>query len=138
MKKIFLSLLAGIMLLSCNYEPMVETLDSKQIYEFTAYARDWQESADNDGLNKFYHVTFTIKGLNDLIFDKGAVMAYLHNGTYQQPLPYTRHYENDKGEKWTKTIDFDYEIGKITFYVTNSDFAVDPPQEMDFRVVLIR
>ena len=138
MKKILVSLFLGLVLFSCTDEPMIETLDSKQIYYFRLNSRDWKRSTDDTGLNSYYHATFNIRGLNDLVFDKGAILAYLDNGDYQQILPYVRHYENTEGVRWTKTIDYDFEVGKITFYVTYSDFAKEQPEGMSFKVILMR
>lgn len=138
MKKTLLSLLLGLVLFSCTDEPMIESLDRKQVYYFSVNSsRDWKQGADENGLNPYYHATFKIRGLTDLVFDKGAVLVYLDNGDYQQVLPYIRHYENAEGARWTKTIDYDLEIGKITFYVTYSDFADEKPEGMDFKVILM-
>ena len=55
---------------------MVETSYSKQIYYFRLNSR-LETSADDIGLNLYYRYTFNIRGLNDLVFDKGAILAYL-------------------------------------------------------------
>lgn len=137
MKKLLLPLIIAIVLISCTDEPISKDLNFKKVYFLEARAGDWMEKIDNNNLNRYYHCSFTTKGIDNEVFNDGNVTAFLDYGNYQQSLPVTRHYENANGEKWTRTIDFDYEIGKITFYVTNSDFAKDPPEAMNFKVVLM-
>lgn len=73
------------------------------------------------------------------VFNNGSVVGYivLSNSTAQQNLPYVQHFQNANGALWTQTIDFDYSVGGINVYVTNSDFVSDPPTAMNFRVVIM-
>ena len=52
-------------------------------------------------------------------------------------MPYVRHYEDINGVLWTRTVDYDYAVGNIAIYVTNSDFIKDLPEKMTFRVVMM-
>jgi hypothetical protein len=136
MKKLCIPFVLAFILMSCS-EPATSDLTTKQVYSFRVKATDWIEKADNAGLNKFYSASFSINGLNSYIYDEGSVTTYMVYSNYQQVLPYTRHYENFNGQKWSRTIDFDFSVKNIVFYVTNSDFDKDPPEEMYFRVVLM-
>lgn len=135
MKKILILLLGCLFLIGC--EPNEYPLNKKQIYTFTISKSDWKESTDNNGLNRHYYCERTINGIGSEIYKRGGVMVYWENNGFQQTLPSTRYYENTKGDRWAKTIDYEFSNRNITFYVTNSDFAQDAPEEMKFRVVLI-
>lgn len=69
-------------------------------------------------------------------YAQGSIQAYYVMNGAQQMLPYVRHYE-DGLVMWTRTVDFEYSVGSIRIFVTNSDFAIDPPLGMDFRVVMM-
>jgi hypothetical protein len=53
----------------------------------------------------------------------------------QQVMPYVRHYETSTN-RWTQTIDYEYSVGSMTVFVTNSNFLYSLPVGMDFRVVM--
>lgn len=137
MRNFYYLLFIAFIFIGC--EPVTESLDSKQIYFFDVNTSDWTESKDNNGLNRYYLCKREIKGLKThrRIYEKGAVMVYLAGTDFQQPLPITRHFESDKGQRWTRTIDYEFSKGKITFFVTTSDFIVEQPESMSFRVVLM-
>jgi len=68
-------------------------------------------------------------------YSMGNVQTYYMMNGAQQALPYVRHYETN-ATRWTRTVDFEYAVGSMTIFVTNSDFLIDPPVGMDFRVVM--
>ena len=138
MRKILFLLFTTLVLVSCDVTYSTpEELNTKQVYNFHVKAGDWQSIADANGLNRYYKYSFKISGITQAMVNNGAAFAYMDNSDYQVALPSVRHYENLSGEKWTRTIDFDYSATDVTFYVTNSDFAIDPPGEMYFKVVFI-
>jgi hypothetical protein len=108
-----------------------------KIINLTANASDWVQKTDNQGLNRYYTCHFSMPEINSTVFNDGTVIAYFVNNGTQQNLPYVLHLENSTGNLWTRTIDCDYSVGGMNVYVTNSDFAIDPPQAMNFRVVLM-
>jgi len=135
MKKLLLLTFVTLTLIACR--------DSKEIQfnsiNLSVKSSDWVENVDNQGLNRYYSCHFNMPEITSTVFNSGSVIAYIivNNSTSQQNLPYVRHFENANGALWTQTIDFDYAEGGINIYVTNSDFAVDPPSAMDFRVVVL-
>ena len=135
MKKLLLFIVVTLTFVACR--------DSKEIQfnsiNLSVKNSDWVENVDNQGLNRYYSCHFNMPEISSTVFNSGSVIAYIivNNSTSQQNLPYVRHFENAKGVLWTQTIDFDYSEGRINIYVTNSDFAVDPPSAMDFRVVVL-
>lgn len=139
MKNAIILLLCSIVLFSScdgNYS-YPEDLNTKQVYNLKVNASDWVLATDNNGLNPYYKCSFKIKDITEYIFTNGAILAYIDYGDFQQAMPYIRHYENAAGEKWTKTIDFDYSNSDINIYMTNSDFKYESPETMYFRVVFI-
>jgi hypothetical protein len=108
-----------------------------KIIDLVASSNDWVENTDQSGLNRYYSSHFSMPEINSTVFNDGTVIAYLLTDNVQQTLPYVRHNENTSGDLWTQTIDFDFSVGNLNVYVTNSDFVVDPPATMNFRVVLM-
>ena len=136
MKKTVFLFLVAVVLISCE-DSAPQELTTKQIFEFTVNKNNWVEYTDGDGLNRYYSCYFPLRQINSSIVTDGAIVAYAEVNSKQQALPYIRHYEDTKGFRWTRTVDYDYANGGITFYVTNSDIATDLPETMYFRVVLM-
>lgn len=136
MKKIIFLLLITLAIVSCH--DSTKEIQYQSI-NLSVNSADWIENVDAAGLNRYYTCHFSMPEITSLVFNSGSVVAYivLSNSTAQQNLPYVRHYQNASGALWTQTIDFDYSEGGLNIYVTNSDFAVDPPAAMDFRVVIL-
>ena len=136
MKKLFLILAIALAIISCR-DSVSDELDTKQIISLKVNSADWVENIDNAGLNRFYSYHFPINEINSNIYNNGAVVGYIELDDRQQTLPYVRHFENSNGIMWTRTVDFDYLKGGVNVYVTNSDFVSDPPETMNFRIVLM-
>ena len=75
--------------------------------------------------------------ITSFVYNSGTVLGYAVINDAQESLPYVRHYQDAAGAFWTRTVDFDYSVGGINVYVTNSDFVVDQPGDMNFRIVLM-
>ena len=134
MKKFLLLIIIPILLLSCD--------DSKndlnmKVVNLTVSSSDWIENLDQNGLNRYYSCHFSMPEITSSVYQNGNVNGYIVFNNSQQMLPYVRHYENAAGAMWTRTVDFDYSAGGLNIYVTNSDFIVDPPEAMDFRVAIV-
>ena len=144
MKKAFLLFFVAVLAASCD-GPMGppgrdgrDGLANKRIIDIDVASRQWRVAYDENG-NRFYYAQFDMPEITQAIYDNGGVFAYHELNGYQQVLPYTRH-NKEYGIEWTRTIDFEFTTGTITFYVTDSDFADTPnawPETMFFRVVLI-
>jgi len=137
MKQSLLIFALGILFLS-SCESYPEVLENKQVFYFDVKAKDWVKNSDRDGLNTYYSCHFKVKGLNTCAdLDHCAALGFICLGSNDQALPYTRHYENKSGDAWTQTVDFDYSLSEVNFYVTDSDFAGDRPEKMSFRIMYI-
>jgi len=136
MKKLLLIFAVALAFISCR-DSVSDELDTKQIISLKVNSADWVENTDNAGLNRFYSYHFSVNEINSNIYNNGAVVGYIELDDRQQALPYVRHFENSNGIMWTRTVDFDYLKGGVNIYVTNSDFMSDPPETMNFRIVLM-
>lgn len=108
-----------------------------KIIDLVVNSSEWIENLDNNGLNRYYSSSFTMPEISSRVYNDGTVLVYMVNNNVQQVLPYVRHFENSSGNLWTQTIDYDFAVGDMNVYVTNSDFVSDPPGTMNFRVVLM-
>ncbi|MCQ2329538.1 MAG: hypothetical protein MJZ93_03155 [Paludibacteraceae bacterium] len=109
-----------------------------KIVDVDVPARSWQEFKDEEGLNLFYVATVDVPELTDVICKDGMVSCYLVDGDVQIVLPYIRHYQDAEGFFWTTTNDYEFSVGKLDLYITNSDFADDPPVgNRRYRLVLV-
>jgi len=139
MKRLILFFALAAMLTSCGDTLVTEYVTEDyhiQKINLTTGPNDWVASVDENGRNLYYSCTFDMPEFTSTFYEAGVVHAYYMMNGAQQALPYVRHYETNLAQ-WTRTVDFEYGIGKMTVFVTNSDFAVDPPVGMDFRVVMM-
>jgi hypothetical protein len=141
MKKILLLFVVALTVASCQGPVGPEGPQGYgtnwKIINLVAAKTDWVASVDNNGLNRYYSCHFSMPEITSFVYNSGTVIAYINFNSSQQTLPYVQHYQNLAGNFWTRTIDYDYSIGGMNVYVTNSDFVVDPPDAMNFRVVLM-
>ncbi len=110
--------------------------------DLTIESKDWILDEKD---NYFYYVFNGCDEITPLICDKGSVNAYAmmeDDGVeYQTQLPMIRYkyYIDNKGEMvpYQTMLDYEYAPGKITFFVTNSDFNVESkPDSYKIRLIL--
>lgn len=135
MKKLLLLPLIALLMSSCLPENTNDT--SWDVVTVRVLSSDWDAHTDNNGQNLYYSCTLDMPEISSYIYTNGLVQAYYVMDGAQQLLPYSRHYENVNLNRWTQTVDFDYSVGQMTIYVTNSDFYNEIPPTMDFRVVML-
>lgn len=139
MKRLLLFFALATLLTSCGdtivQEYTTENYNIKVI-NLTARQSDWIPYVDVNGLNRYYSCSFDMPEFTPAFYENGTVQTYYMMNGAQQALPYVRHFETDLN-RWTRTVDFEYAAGSMTLFVTNSDFAIDPPVGMDFRVVMM-
>lgn len=134
MKKVILFIAVVFIFASCQQSNGPQSM---KVINLTAKSTDWIAKTDNAGLNRYYSCHFTMPEITSFVYTDGTVLGYSIDNGLQNSLPYVRHYQNATGNFWTRTIDFDYSVGGVNVYVTNSDFVVDPPPAMNFRIVLM-
>lgn len=157
MKRVLFLMLTALLLVSCEGpqgpkgdqgDPGVGTW---KIIDLKVDKWQYSKAANNN----YFYADFNVPELTEFIYDYGMVQCYIeyNSGTenrIQQLLPMSRHKEeqivNAGGEKqwvfYTETIDFDYGIGNVRIYLTQSDFNYEidtnwEPDPMLFRLVLL-
>lgn len=127
-------------LTSC--EDGTRTLRSEVVEDVRMFSSEfnvchWTKVTDRDGLNTYYKHDISCPEIKHQVLRGGQINCYLYTGEDSQvPLPCVRHYENENGNRWTRTIDCEYWVGGVTVYVTDSDFAGGVPDNMSFRIML--
>jgi hypothetical protein len=124
MKKVFILYVLAVLLISCQKK----IVEDWRVVEIPVSTYDWVVSSDTDGLNPFYSVSVNVPEITKDIYLNGLVQCYRDMGSGMTVLPSVRHYENPEGALWTQTIDYEYYIGGIDFYITNSDFFMEEYQ----------
>ncbi len=113
----------------------------KLILDYTINSNDWERITDSNGLFLYYQYVFDEFEIDDYIYNDGVIVAYLevaeNNYTLQKPLPYIINNEDSQGNIWFQTIEYDYGVESICFYVKNSDFREDRPGNLNFRVAFV-
>ena len=140
MKKAFYLFLVVLFVVSCQGPVGPEGPQggtNTKIINLVASTGDWIETLDVNQLNRYYYCHFSMPEITSDIFMNGSVSTNIIIDAVQQPLPTVRHYQNTDGTSWTQTIDFDYSVGGMNVYVTNSNFADNPPLTLNFRVVIL-
>ena len=134
MKKAYLFIVIAAIFTSCQQSNGPQSM---KVINLAAKSSDWIETIDSNGLNRYYSCHFSMPEITSFVYNNGTVVSYYEFTSAQLVLPYVQHNQDTSGHLWTRTIDYDYSVGGINVRVTNSDFAVDPPGAMSFRVVLM-
>jgi hypothetical protein len=137
MKRVLFFLLITISIASCRGPEGPQGYGTNwKIINLTVNANDWSYHSTN-GLKGYYSCHFSMPEITSFVYSDGSVVAYLVNNGKQQPLPFVYHNQDADGHLWTETTDFDYSVGGMNIYFTNSDFAAVAPGAMSFRVALM-
>ncbi|MHB9140665.1 MAG: hypothetical protein ACYC25_02170 [Paludibacter sp.] len=140
MKKIYFLFIVAVFFVSCQGpigpEGPAGIGTNWQIINLTVASGDWVVKHDNDG-NIYYAAHFPMPEITSFVYTDGTVIGYIDLNGVQMTLPYVTHFKNAANQSWTRTVDYDYSVGGMNVYVTNSDFAADPPAAMNFRIVLM-
>lgn len=138
MKKILILIAVAVYIVSCRGPEGPQGYGTNwKIIDLVVSSNDWVEKTDQAGLNRYYTSHFSMPEITSNVYKDGTVLTYLVTDNVQQNLPYVRHYENSNGNLWTQTVDYDFSVGNMNVYVTNSDFIKEQPGTMHFRVVLM-
>lgn len=139
MKKIFAYLLTAVMLftmVSCGEGTYVYTESEVIQKNLKVESYEWTRFVSPD-MPGYYSATFDVPELNSYNYETAMVTCEIYLGDARQPLPYSTHYKNEIGHQWTRTVDYQYSQGKISFYVTASDYEEDVPETMRFRLSIL-
>jgi len=135
MKRLLLFFAVVTLLASC-------TEDTTDVVKLSVRSQDWIYNSDSAHFDPLYYsYSFSMPEITSSVYSRGLVQVYMVFDGAQQALPYVQHNQDTNGVdiwNWTRTIDFQYSVGELTVFVTNSDFFDERPEAMDFRVVLIK
>lgn len=104
----------------------------------TAGVQNWtkyEEPMANSPL--YYACSFDVPEITEEVFNNGVVLTYVNLVGAQQLLPYVCHYQDTEGNQWTRTIDCQLAVGKVTVFVTASDFFDEVPEAMSFHLAIL-
>ena len=144
MKKVLLLFIIALIVFSCNDTTndisvaQLNNTNNPTTIDIRVKSNEWILNTDTVSGNKYYTYHYSIPLITSSAFDTAKINSYILTGSSsnQQTLPYVGHLQNTAGKSWTQTIDFDYAVGGINLYITNSALNADPPGTMDFNVVI--
>ncbi len=141
MKKFILPMLAAFVLLTgCTEKARVMTS------YYTVHPYEWEQSITtyNDGTYdvNYYYSEWENIDITREVYDNGVVLAYYIDDSHRDnPLPYTLYLKDDQGNLYQERIEFDVELGKITFKIKDNDFqtavSMSNIGDMKFKVSCI-
>lgn len=122
-KKFLIPIVVLLLSLTSCTETIVErySADNWKIIDVDIPYNSWTCYTDQYG-RPYYEANVHVPEITSFVYSDGFVLCYLIENNSQKPLPYVRHYKNAKGESWTTTIDFEYNVGYLHVFYTNSDF----------------
>jgi hypothetical protein len=120
-----------------------DDVSHKLILNYKIPANSWKAVYDNNGYFLYYQCYIDEPKLTRNIYDNAVIVPYLErqeNGVSSQKiLPYIINSWDDVSTfNWS--IDFDYAVGSVGFFIQNSEYIEDLPyknETMTFRVVYI-
>lgn len=147
MKKIFVMLVAAMMLLSgCEFHT-TKVVDGTCI--FTDYITAAGDQAGISGRKKwtqqgtigqpgcFVFQEFEFQEITRDVLKYGAVMVYLADGSTDKPLPYISTFEDGR-DNVNETISFEVEKGLLRLVVAWDDFQIyDITNNLKFKVCIL-
>ena len=139
LKGMLLALAATAMFLtlsSCTEEVLLESVNTR-VMEVTVYWNQWDSVIDGNNSYK-YHVA-EWNGISTDMLQYGNVQAYVYDGDYQNPLPYTyplglANYRDGSTHYLVENLRYDLEPGKITFIMQDLDGNL--PQNLAYTAPL--
>jgi alanine racemase len=143
MRKTLLLFVVALIVVSCSdtandINVNNTTSPTANVIDLKINSNAWIQNTDSIGTNKYYTYHFPMTEITSSVFNSGTISSYIltNNPIKQVTLPFTQHLQNSAGISWTQTIDFDYSVGGINLYVTNSALNADPPATMDFNITI--
>ena len=123
MKKFILPMLAAFILLTgCGEKARVITT------YYTVSPSQWEYSMTVDPVTRIATVDYAYSTWENIDIDEevimnGVVMVYfIDENSRDNILPYTLYKSDDNGVLYQERMEYDIELGKITFKIKDSDF----------------
>ena len=141
MKKFILPMLAAFVLLTgCGEKARVITS------YYTVNANQWEPATtlNGDGTYtiNYYYSAWENVDISPEVIDNGVVLVYyLDNDGRDNQLPYTLYFVDENGVPYQERIEYDVEVGKVTFKIKDTDFntaqSMQNIGQMKFKVSVI-
>lgn len=156
MKKLFLLLMAAVLMTACEgpMGPMGPEGEPGGLFTkveyFTVKPKDWVFMGPTDNPNEVYYRCLVVpKFYNEVswedfqyIYDNGTFHAFLFHSynmkdETQTVLPYVLNWSDNNNRLCVETVYFDYSLSYVAFYVSYSGGNVNssPEEDMHFRIV---
>lgn len=118
---------------------IVEGLDMTLI-DFNVKSANWQiwdvpNGNDDEG---YFEAVLEVPEITQEVVDQGVVMVYRrYDENVWTPLPAMRTEKTEDGLYYTTYVDYEWQKGQISIFVTASDlYAGENPGNMSFRVAI--
>lgn len=116
---------------------------NRLIFDYEIRNSNWEHIWEYNPNMQCYSCRIEVPELTQTVYNDGIILSYVEvldgNAWVQQSLPRVFSRQNENGDKWIETIDFDYSTGDIIFYFTTSDFFYEDfqPGTFYFRVIFL-
>ncbi len=125
--------------------PSAGASENERHFTYVVRSQDWIFVNTANGLNTLFMCSFSNANITDELYNRGYIVGQWVQsaGTSAEaiiPLPYTAHRgaTDYTGNEifWSETYSFGYQPGRVYFYVQYSNFDLQRPDDMEFRLVL--
>ena len=145
MKKIFVPVIATLLLSACDIHETYETYEivkegTDMFVDYVdAYGEDWLSSGKPVGEPGFYiYQEFQFNEVDDNVLNNGAVLVYLVDADGRDNiLPYVFPVDNGH-ELIMQNIRYDVEKGKVTIIIEWQDFGKYLQNDYKFKVCILQ
>lgn len=109
----------------------------------TVGQQNWTKFEEPQNDAPFYYAcSFDVPEITEEVFNNGVVICYVNLAGAQQLLPYVCHYQTldelNQPIRWTRTVDCQLAVNKLTVFVTYSDFYdAGVPEAMSFHLAIL-
>lgn len=102
-------------------------------FNYFVAPNNWVQNGAIGTENFGFYAPFSLPELDEFLFEKGAILVYMFDGTAQLPLP-----SIDNQDGFQTTYDFILFPEEIHFWVRESDNqTVQPNATIEYKVILI-
>ena len=126
-----------VFLSSCQIKEIHEEYMNSFTQDYTVSRKDHWNVGDDDKSGIYFFVEFKEPNLDQFIFDRGAMQAFLFvNDVNISPLPFNDYWVEPDGYMYTEQVTCEFRPGYVTFIIKSSDHEDIPPHydRYDFRV----
>lgn len=124
----FITLLS-IGMVSCGSSSSTNT----EALEINISSSDWYSSGTSGNSNYQYYASKSVSAITSDVFNNGAVLAYITNGSTNAALPYAETFSG-----YTRFWQFQYQVGTFILTVKDSDLLSLPGGTITIKLVIVK